>query len=42
LKQLRKTGVFKWAGSTFELVDERKLAEMVGQVTAVGGIRPFL
>ena len=42
LKQLRKTGAFKWTGSTFELVDERKLAEMVGQLTAAGGIRPFL
>jgi len=42
LKQLRKTGAFKWTGSTFELLDERKLAEMVGQVTAAGGIRPFL
>lgn len=42
LKQLRKTGAFKWTGSIFEIVDEKKLASMVGQVAAVGGVRPFL
>jgi hypothetical protein len=42
LKQLRKTGAFKWTGSTFELLDERKLAEMAGQQTAFSGIRPFI
>ena len=39
---LRKAGAFKWAGSTFELVDEKKLAGMVGHVAAVGGARPFI
>ncbi len=42
LKQLRKTGAFKWTGSTFELVDEKKLAAMVGHVAPVGGVRPFI
>ena len=42
LKNLRKTGAFKWAGSTFELVDEKKLADMVGHIAGVGGVRPFL
>jgi CRP/FNR family transcriptional regulator len=42
LKTLRKTGAFRWVGSTFELVDERKLADMVGHLASVGGVRPFL
>ena len=42
LKQLRKTGAFKWTGSTFELVDEKRLAGMVGHVAAVGGVRPLI
>jgi CRP-like cAMP-binding protein len=42
LKQLRKSGAFRWSGSTFELVDEQKLVDMVGQVANVGGVRPLL
>jgi len=42
LKQLRKTGAFKWTGSTFELLDEKRLVDMVGPVTGIGGVRPFL
>ena len=30
LKQLRRTGAFKWTGSTFEVVDEKKLEALVG------------
>ncbi len=42
LKQLRRTGAFKWVGTTFELLDEEKLAAMVGQVASIGGVRPFI
>jgi CRP-like cAMP-binding protein len=42
LKQLRRTGAFKWVGNTFELLDEEKLASMVGQVASIGGVRPFI
>ena len=42
LKQLRKSGAFKWTGSTFEIVDEKKLAAMVGPIAAAGGVRPFI
>jgi CRP/FNR family transcriptional regulator, anaerobic regulatory protein len=42
LKRLRATGAFKWTGSTFELLDEQKLVELVGPVSGVGGVRPFI
>jgi CRP/FNR family transcriptional regulator, anaerobic regulatory protein len=42
LKQLRKSGAFKWTGSSFELLDEEKLADLVGPMAGVSGNRPFL
>lgn len=42
LKQLRTLGAFKWAGSTFELLDEEKLVDYVGHVSSIGGVRPFI
>ena len=42
LKRLRKMGAFNWTGSTFEMVDESKLIDLVGDVSAIGGVRPFL
>jgi hypothetical protein len=42
LKQLRKTGAFKWSGPTFELVDDDRLAGMVGHVAGIGGVRPII
>ena len=42
LKMLRRTGSFKWIGSTFELQDEEKLAAMVGPMAGIDDIRPFL
>lgn len=42
LKQLRRTGCFKWVGMDFELIDEEKLQELAGHVSPIGGIRPFL
>jgi CRP/FNR family transcriptional regulator, anaerobic regulatory protein len=42
LKRLRKIGAFKWTGTTFELVDEEKLADLVGHMSVIGGVRPFL
>jgi len=42
LKQLRKTGTFKWTGSTFEMVDRKKLVEIAGYVSAGGARRPIL
>lgn len=42
LKQLRRIGAFRWTGSTFELLDEDKLVDMVGPLASIGGVRPFL
>jgi CRP/FNR family transcriptional regulator len=42
LKRLRKTGYFKWSGTSFEMVDEAKLAELVGHLTPIDGVRPLL
>lgn len=42
LKRVRSLGAFKWSGSSFELTDEAKLVNLVGQVSAIGGIRPFI
>jgi CRP-like cAMP-binding protein len=42
LKQLRKLGAFKWAGSSFEVVDEERLEALVGPVWPAGGLRPFI
>jgi len=42
LKQLRKTGAFKWTGPTFELVDERGLADLVGLVPEPEAPRPLI
>lgn len=42
LKRLRRTGAFKWTGPTFELIDEDKLADLVGYVAAPGGLRPLI
>jgi CRP/FNR family transcriptional regulator, anaerobic regulatory protein len=42
LKQLRRTGTFKWSGTEFELVDEKRLAEIAGDTAQVGGVRPLL
>ena len=42
LKRLRKTGYFKWSGSTFEMVDEQRLAEATGEAAPVESLRPFL
>jgi CRP/FNR family transcriptional regulator, anaerobic regulatory protein len=42
LKRLRRSGAFKWTGPNFELVDEKKLIELVGPLAAPGGLRPFI
>jgi CRP/FNR family transcriptional regulator, anaerobic regulatory protein len=42
LKQLRRTGSFKWTGTDFELVDEQRLAEIAGEAAPIGGVRPLL
>ena len=42
LMRLRKTGAFKWSGTTFEMVDERKLVAIVGDVSPMQKARPFL
>jgi CRP/FNR family transcriptional regulator, anaerobic regulatory protein len=42
LKQLRRTGTFKWSGSEFELVDEERLAATAGETPRDGGVRPLL
>ena len=42
LKALRRTGAFKWTGSTFELLDEKKLIHLVGHTAPAGEVRPFL
>jgi CRP/FNR family transcriptional regulator, anaerobic regulatory protein len=42
LKQLRRIGAFRWTGSTFELLDEEKLVDMVGHLAGIAGVRPFL
>jgi CRP/FNR family transcriptional regulator, anaerobic regulatory protein len=43
LKQLRKTGAFKWTGTTLEVVDEEKLAAIVGPLVEPTRVpRPFI
>ncbi len=42
LKQLRRTGSFKWTGTDFELQDEQRLAEIAGDSSPIGGVRPLL
>ena len=42
LKRLRKTGYFKWTGSTFEMVDEAKLSELAGAAPTAESLRPLL
>lgn len=42
LKRLRTTGLFKWNGPTFEMLDEEKMAEYVGIAVPADGVRPFL
>ena len=42
LKQLRRSGTFKWTGADFELVDEEGLAAIAGEVPQIGGVRPLL
>lgn len=42
LKRLRRTGAFKWTGTTFELIDEDKLTDLVGYAAVPGGVRPLI
>lgn len=42
LKRLRRTGAFKWSGPNFDLLDEKKLTELVGSIAVPGGVRPFI
>ena len=42
LKNLRRSGAFKWNGSTLEGLDEEKLIDLVGHLSGVSGVRPFL
>jgi CRP/FNR family transcriptional regulator, anaerobic regulatory protein len=42
LKQLRRSGTFRWTASDFELVDEEGLAAIAGEVPRIGGMRPLL
>jgi CRP/FNR family transcriptional regulator, anaerobic regulatory protein len=42
LKRLRRTGAFKWTGASFEMVDEKKLIDLVGPFAGPGGLRPFI
>lgn len=42
LKRLRKTGSFKWSGTSFEMVDEKKLRELAGHAPPGETLRPFL
>lgn len=42
LKQLRKTGAFKWSGTTLEVVDVEKLEALVGLVVEPRMPRPFI
>lgn len=42
LKRLRRTGAFKWTGTTFEPIDGDKLTDLVGYVAAPGGVQPLI
>jgi len=42
LKQLRRTGCFKWVGTNFELTDEQKLGALAGEPSPIGGVRPLV
>ena len=41
LKQLRRTGSFKWTGTDFELQNEQRLAELAGDASPISGVRPL-
>jgi CRP-like cAMP-binding protein len=42
LKQLRRTGSFKWIGTDFELQNEQRLAELAGDASPISGVRPLI
>lgn len=42
LKRLRASGLFKWNGGSFEMVDEQKMMELVGLAAPAETVRPFL
>jgi len=42
LKQLRRTATFKWTGTEFEVLDEKKLAELAGESASVPSVRPLI
>ena len=42
LKRLRATGLFKWNGPDFEMIDEEKMMTLAGSVAPSEAVRPFL
>jgi CRP-like cAMP-binding protein len=42
LKRLRASGLFKWNGGSFEMVDEQKMLEFIGYSSQGETVRPFL
>lgn len=42
LARLKRSGLFDWRGSRFEMIDERRLAELAGQPSSPPGRRPFI
>jgi hypothetical protein len=42
LKKLRRTGCFKWTGTDFELLDEKKLEELAGDPATMASPRPLI
>jgi CRP-like cAMP-binding protein len=42
LKKLRKNGGFRWTGSSFDLLDEEKLVDIVGHTLPTDRTRPLL
>ena len=42
LQRLRQTGCFEWAGTSFEMLDEKKLATLASYEPPPDKVRPFL